>query len=119
MLLSGTDSKTLSSSFRCGELVGDTTFQYTVSVNTVPGVEAIQVYPNPSTGLVTLDYGTAQPELVQLFSSTGQLCGQWSLSDFNPVGKPSFDLGHLPEGLYHMLLHFPGGSRHRIGVVKR
>ncbi len=66
-------------------------------------LQALQIYPNPSTGLLNIQVpesiGTEVPQ-VKVFDLTGKLLLHESLS-----ASQSINIGHLPKGMYIVSLH--------------
>ena len=58
-------------------------------------IHPLQVYPNPTTGVLTLRYAGNETLLLTLFTSTGQT---WAVSSF--TGEHRLDLSHAPKGHY-------------------
>jgi hypothetical protein len=63
-----------------------------------PHTEAIVLYPNPTTGLLTWRGTSNQPVLLRLYSSTGQLQMEQTLTG------SAVQIGHLLDGLYQVQL---------------
>ncbi|MCS6905946.1 MAG: T9SS type A sorting domain-containing protein [Bacteroidia bacterium] len=59
----------------------------------------INVYPNPSKGLVNINLPQPQNATLQLFSNTGELIASYSID----AQSIELDLSHLPKGLYLLL----------------
>ncbi|GEM_PF-1209738 len=78
------------------------TCSFTVSVSTVTntkdvrGADAIKVYPNPSNGMVTVEYYTDQAYLLNIYNSAGMLVEQQSVNK----KQHQLNLSHLENGIY-------------------
>ena len=67
----------------------------------------VNVYPNPSTGLLNIDFKHPEKEcLVQVINEAGKLVYNEKISDIQ-TGIRTFDLTRLPAGIYYCTLHFP------------
>jgi hypothetical protein len=67
---------------------------------------AVHVYPNPTTGAITIELGRHHYHTVKLLDMSGRLVRQWTI----PAGNSRFSrhLGNLPGGNY--LLRLEGAS---------
>lgn len=67
---------------------------------------AVRVYPNPTSGAITIETGSQHYHTMKLLDMSGRLLRQWSV----PAGNTRFskDLGSLPDGNY--LLNLEGES---------
>lgn len=68
------------------------------NVNTIDDLEAqIAVYPNPTTGKLTIDGQGISLETISLYAMTGQLIQEWQ-----PAGAPFYqvDLQKMPTAVY-------------------
>ncbi|MCT4586861.1 MAG: BspA family leucine-rich repeat surface protein [Carboxylicivirga sp.] len=86
-----------------GDMAGNVeTCSFTVSVSTATNTtefsvaEAINVYPNPSNGMVNLEYNTDQPYLLKVYNSSGMLVEQQLVNE----KQYQLDLSHLENGIY-------------------
>jgi hypothetical protein len=67
---------------------------------------AVRVYPNPADGYMVLEYalsGMHRPQTCRVYNALGQLLLEKKLSGL-VEGKETLPVGHLPEGVYHVLL---------------
>jgi hypothetical protein len=67
---------------------------------------AVRVYPNPADGYMVLEYalsGMHRPQTCRVYNALGQLLLEKKLSG-GLEGKETLPVGHLPEGVYHVLL---------------
>ena len=68
----------------------------------------IVVYPNPSSGLINIDFKNPHQEgLMEVISINGKVVYAEKISDV-PAGKRTFDLSSLSDGIYFCRLRFPG-----------
>jgi hypothetical protein len=71
----------------------------TTGVDESERADQMKLYPNPTTGMVTLECSVNQPEEVVLYNFAGQvvarLAGGWNTGE-----SIVFDTGHLPSGMY-------------------
>jgi hypothetical protein len=66
------------------------------------------VYPNPSTGLLNIDFKNSGKECtLQIINEAGQVVYKEKISDFTS-GLRTFDLTRLSPGIYFCTLNFPG-----------
>lgn len=84
-----------------------------VGIETALAGRDLMLMPNPSEGLLTLRFPQAGPDgaMVTLLSATGQSVLQRWLEPASDGA--TFDLGHLPSGLYLVLLESDGGRSSR------
>ncbi len=81
----------------------------TGGVSTIGNDKTINVYPNPSTGIVNISYTFATQEnmVVKIFNSTGALVS--SLNDIKgQSGVQQIDLSNEANGLYHVQMIVSG-----------
>lgn len=79
----------------------------------------VQIYPNPSSGLFTLDYGFRNDKDVALsiIDALGHTVSVSTLS--GQVGHRTLDLSHLPSGIYFARMMGDGVNiTHRIAVQR-
>jgi carboxypeptidase T len=84
-----------------------------VGIETALAGRDLMLMPNPSEGLLTLRFPQAGPDgaMVTLLSATGQSVLQRWIEPGSDGA--TFDLGHLPGGLYLVLLESDGGRSSR------
>ena len=82
-----------------------------VGVAEADGTEAFRFYPNPTEGLVSIEWTAgATPGELRLFDAAGRTVGTWAWT-----GEAlRLDVDHLPAGLY--VLAAPGGATGRLTV---
>ncbi|NQV52781.1 MAG: T9SS type A sorting domain-containing protein [Flavobacteriales bacterium] len=57
-----------------------------------------KIYPNPSDGMVHLEFGDGMPRTIEIFNAMGEVVGQW-------VPRKDIerrDLSSLPKGMYYL-----------------
>ncbi|MCL2511837.1 MAG: Ig-like domain-containing protein, partial [Bacteroidales bacterium] len=70
-----------------------------------PNLEDIMVYPNPTSGEITIENGELKIENVEIFDIMGKkITFNFQLSTFN-----SIDLSHLPTGVYFLRIQTESG----------
>ena len=68
----------------------------------------ILVYPNPSNGLLNIDFRRSDNTcLLDIIDETGKLVYNQRITSLEP-GTRRFDLTGLPAGIYYCTLHLPG-----------
>ena len=76
---------------------------------------AINVYPNPTDGLLTIEGLTEETSLnYTIYSIDGDLLEQNSM-DFSKT----IDINQLASGMYVLQLNFPDGFSKRISITKK
>jgi hypothetical protein len=71
--------------------------------NTLPTLESVRVFPNPSDALFYID-GISSPSTGYLYNQTGQLIKSIALDSFTT----SVSTASLPNGLYYIQIdHYP------------
>jgi hypothetical protein len=79
----------------------------TTAVEGVMEGKDIIVYPNPSTGLVNINFKQSEKEcFVQIINETGRIVYNEKISDLQ-AGIRTLDLTRLPGGIYYCTLHLP------------
>ncbi len=63
-----------------------------------PNLNEWKIYPNPSTGVVHLEFGDTLPGKMELFNVMGEMVGQWIPA--NNIER--WDLSSLPKGVYYL-----------------
>lgn len=66
------------------------------------------VYPNPSTGMVTIDFGEDDKTAVdvKLYTTQGQLIYEKAFSTASALKHSTINLSHIPNGLYVLKLQY-------------
>jgi Secretion system C-terminal sorting domain len=79
---------------------------------------ALQVWPQPSEGELTVAFESAQAQngVLRLYNTAGQLVLRHEVAVQSGGNVLRLDLGHLPAGLY--ALHMVGGDGRVIGRVQ-
>lgn len=68
----------------------------------------INLFPNPSQGLFTLEFDTEGRKQVQVFNSVGQMIFIRSVNTM----REEFDLSELPKGIYYFSISEAGSTRY-------
>ena len=72
----------------------------------------VQLYPNPTTGLLTINWGAPKSTRITVFTPAGQMVYQDAA---NTVSSKVVDLSRLASGMYFVMLQDESGAR---GTVK-
>lgn len=93
-----------------GYPVCDSNIVYTASGFTLPPVQGVNLYPNPASGELNLEFGTVtgKPVTFRLYDTTGRLAREWKL-----VGdgqRQSLNISGLATGLYLWQLNTVDGQ---------
>jgi PKD repeat protein len=105
---------------------GNNLFIDDISVSGIVGIPVaadrgndIQIYPNPTTGLLHIIFNSGNPDLTyQVFNIQGQKVISGMLAA-NPAGKPGvIDLSSLPRGIYTMQLTASGFTQVKKVVIE-
>ncbi|GAB4495889.1 MAG: hypothetical protein OHK0019_26280 [Saprospiraceae bacterium] len=105
---------------------GASTLQQTVTINTIDANEPawlshFRLYPNPNTGLFTVEMSGTPYEEVEfmLFNAVGQLVKR-DVSDFGSGSLVrSFDYGYLPAAIYTLRIQAGASARYVKVAVQR
>ncbi len=76
---------------------------------------SVEVFPNPASDIITLQFREAGPWAVQLWDMTGQLLQQQT----HVSGSFELDVSRHPSGLYVLRMQHPDGRMQSTRVVKR
>ncbi|MNY25514.1 hypothetical protein D3C86_1593040 [compost metagenome] len=76
----------------------------------------VSVYPNPSTGLVTINSGSASLDAVKVFNSVGQVV--YEIKGLE-AGKQELDLGSMAKGVYTLHVLTDKGTQHVSIVLEK
>ena len=88
-----------------------------VGVDNEPGAPAWSLFPNPTSGQLSMEVECKQASQLQLFSPTGALLHSWELAPL--YGPINIDLGAPASGIYLMRWLRPDGvSTRRVMVMK-
>lgn len=90
------------------------TFQYfSVGVNGVANAQALDVFPNPSTGLVNIKVNGIKTAnaTIKCYNTLGTLVATKEVAAVNSTVNTALDMSALPKGTYHILLQTADGSR--------
>jgi len=90
------------------------------SISTLDKDKAINVYPNPSTGIVNISYNFATPETmeVQVYNATGSLVAELN-NIHGQNGVQTIDLGNEASGLYTLRMRVNGRQITRKVSIRR
>jgi hypothetical protein len=72
----------------------------TLSVGDVSGATDVHIYPNPTSGKLTIETGNSSYDTYSIVNSVGAQVSVGSVSGSNA----SVDVSALPSGVYHMIL---------------
>lgn len=97
-----------------------TTTTITVVVDACAGivessVNTVLVYPNPSSGIITIDEGTLNIESIEVFNALGQLV----LKKQNSFTKMEVNLTHVANGVYTLSVLSKNGVIHIPIVIEK
>ncbi|MCF8245409.1 MAG: T9SS type A sorting domain-containing protein [Saprospiraceae bacterium] len=100
--------------------VCDSSIVYTASGFTLPPVQEVQVWPNPASNELNLEFSTitGKPVRFRLFDATGQLAREWKLEGSQ---TQSLNLHGLTAGLYFWQLNTVEGlplDKGKLVIVK-
>ena len=87
-----------STDFLKAETIIDVTVNFLVNIAETHGSAAIQVYPNPTTGELTIDNGQLTINNVEIFD----MMGRKQLSIINCPLLIEINISHLPSGIYFL-----------------
>ena len=97
----------------------DTHFQDVCSIITKapePVPDTIQIFPNPTNGAVTLQFGSLKVTEVQLYGSDGRLVKQWKNL---PEMRATLSVEDLAQGFYVLQMHTAQGVfTHKICITR-
>ncbi|RQO31584.1 hypothetical protein DBR32_06400 [Taibaiella sp. KBW10] len=85
-----------------------------VGINEREGLAGIRFFPNPVTGILSVD-GLQEPVQFVMYNSLGSALQQGTLSE----AQASIDMHQFLAGLYVLALQNKNGAQQRIKVVKR
>jgi len=87
----------------------------------VPPKPELNAYPNPTTGMVTLNINPGnEPVLnMDLVNSTGQVLKQKVFNNQGVVFTGSLDLSDLPNGMYYLVLKTKQGMIGQARIIKK
>jgi hypothetical protein len=98
-VVTGTDANNCSATTNAQVVVSKCT-----DINSVHGVQGVRVYPNPSTGVVSVDTDSNTEKTILVFNSMGQKVYQTSTTDTATV----VDLTRFAKGIYYLNVSFDG-----------
>ena len=110
MLLGGMDVNSSN-----GAKIFTSGFSITTGINEAESNKIANIFPNPSTDIITLDFTDNQPKLVNLISSTGEVIKQVSVINNSSV---QFDVNELSSGLYLIVVVYSSETQ-TFKVLKR
>ncbi len=84
-------------------------------IATVSGAGNFKVYPNPTQGMVTLNFGEAFTGQVALFNALGQLLSDQKINDSE---KTELNLSAYPKGVYLIKLMPVNGKERSVRIVR-
>ncbi|MGB1003385.1 MAG: T9SS type A sorting domain-containing protein, partial [Salibacteraceae bacterium] len=105
------------------------TYQYTMNFDSIPGYVTgideyinkpvaeldVKIYPNPTTGQLTVQFPKSKKTMVKLFTISGMEIAQKQVLN---TTETSFDLSPFPKGLYLIRVNSEFGSQ-TVKVLKK
>jgi len=83
-------------------------------------IKSLKVYPNPSDGIVNVEFKSSGSTQLQLLSADGQVVEEKVIENSNShVMQTQFDVGGLGEGIYLLSVENSFGKVGRKVVVKK
>ena len=88
-----------------------------LGINNINGGDDVKVYPNPSTGIIDLDFGQTMTLKLDVYNMYGQGLLH---EDIDNQSRHEMDLSYLPEGNYFVVLkdNEGGSSTYKILIKK-
>ncbi|MBA3681037.1 MAG: T9SS type A sorting domain-containing protein [Bacteroidetes bacterium] len=84
-------------------------------INKISALEGLKVFPNPTQGFVTLNFGETFSGQLTLFNSLGQLLTDQKIND---VEKAELNLNTYPKGVYLIKLVPANGKARSIRIIR-
>ncbi|MBL7921626.1 MAG: T9SS type A sorting domain-containing protein [Bacteroidia bacterium] len=84
-------------------------------IATANGAGNFKIYPNPSQGIVTLNFGETFSGRLNLFNALGQLLGEQKI---NEIEKTELNLSSYPKGVYLIKLMPDNGKERSVRIVR-
>ncbi|MCX6226734.1 MAG: T9SS type A sorting domain-containing protein [Bacteroidia bacterium] len=87
-------------------------FVNTTSASNEEMINRVHVFPNPSSGQVTLELNTQLPDefKLRIYSVTGQLVLEKTISCHSGINTEAIDLNGQPQGIYMLSLQAKSGG---------
>jgi hypothetical protein len=102
----------IATSESCGTDTFSVQLDYALGIESIHGIDMIQLYPNPTNGYVTLSFNSLQPQTfeVRIADASGRLLQMEALT--NHIGKYSrvYDLSDKAQGVYIFTVSSERGS---------
>jgi hypothetical protein len=102
----------IATSESCGTDTFSVQLDYALGIESIHGIDMIQLYPNPTNGYVTLSFNSLQPQTfeVRIADASGRLLQMEALT--NHIGKYSrvYDLSDKAQGVYMFTVSSERGS---------
>ncbi len=111
------DYYVLRDSANCPSLPSNTLYISLLGINNINGGDDVKVYPNPTTGIIDLDFGQAMTLKLDVYNMYGQGLLH---EDIDNQSRHEMDLSYLPEGNYFVVLkdNEGGSSTYKILIKK-
>ena len=111
------DYYALRDSANCPSLPSNTLYISLLGINNINGGDDVKVYPNPSTGIIDLDFGQTMTLKLDVYNMYGQGLLH---EDIDNQSRHEMDLSYLPEGNYFVVLkdNEGGSSTYKILIKK-
>ena len=91
---------------------------YITSISNISLASEIQLYPNPTSGQITLELENVQSELsLQMFNSMGQEIHRQMIQEYN--AKLDIDISQHSNGVYFIQLTSKDGDKQYIKIIKQ
>jgi Secretion system C-terminal sorting domain/Lectin C-type domain len=89
--------------YRLKQVNFDRTFEYSKVISiTIQNDKAISIYPNPTSGRITIEGTKSELSELKIFNLLGQDLTKYLKFDKSPRSRMLIDLSGLPKGIYHL-----------------
>jgi hypothetical protein len=96
----------------CGESVFSAQLELSVGIGSIEGVDMIQLYPNPTRGLITLAFNSLNNQSfeVRITDATGRLIQVDAMANYIGQFNKQYDLSDKAKGVYFFTVTSERGS---------
>jgi len=99
-------------SANCGSSIFTATLELSVGIGSIDGVDMIQLYPNPTNGIINLAFNSLNQQSfeVRITDATGRLIAVDALSNYMGKFNQQYDMSDKAKGVYFFTITSEKGS---------
>lgn len=96
----------------CGSSTFNLPLELSVGIGQIAGVEDVQLFPNPTLGLISLQFTSNRNQTfaIRVTDATGRLIEQDAITNYSGTYNKTYDLSSLARGMYFFTITSDNGA---------